>query len=1107
MKACRKIFTTLFATLLILTGQFVMAQQVVKGKVVDSNQSALAGVSILVKGTTKGTVTDGSGNFTISVAKNASLIFQSLGFATKTVEVSGRTTIDVVLEATSQDLDEVVVTALGIKREQKALGYSIGTVSSKEITASGNTNFASALYGKVAGVKISTAPGGATSAVNVQVRGVNSLNYNTQPLYVVDGIVIRDFNQAGANGLNNGGYWDDQRIRGNGILDINPADIASLSVLKGASATALYGSEASNGVIVITTKSGVKGKGLGVELNYTYNQERVAFTPQYQNVYGPGYDRATNLAVGADEEGFITNPDGSKRVNFRAYGQFGPKMDGRMMPWWDGTMQSYSAKPNNFNDFYQTGYNSTVNAAFSNATDKGSYRFSYTGTDYAGIMRGSGLKRNTFNLNSSVKLSNKVTADVVVSYINSKVHNRPEQINRVTANYGGFYSRAEDMNNFLNHYQTSQGYKYVPYNVPERNPSEAFKYNIRGGDIMDLLWNALRNSEDENQDRVLSSVTLNYKINNEFGLRGRVGNDFTSLGTEVKKYNEFPALFNSGNSTGEYRVASGRYSIVYGDAMLTYAKKLNTDFDLSASAGVQGRQEKYYDQSVGTNGGLVIENWFSMNNSTNVLNASASRREMIKFAYLGTLNAAYKNMLFVEGTARQEYSSTLPAGNNGYFYTSVNSGFVFSDAFQMPNFMNYGKIRASYGIVGNAPPLYVANTTYSQTILQTAYGAVPALRASSSYGNDNIKPEQKFENEFGLETKFFKNKLGFDVTYYNSRIKDQILQTSIPTSTGASSVLANVGELRSFGWEASIYATPIKTRDFTWNTRINAAINRTKVEKLAKGIPQLVAYDADQSAIKIVADEGDYLGNIYTHVRATDSKGNFIISEDGLYTLTSDYKKVGNVMPKLVGGFLNSFSYKNFSLDINMDYRIGGQLVSNPLLYATGAGMFESTMKYRDAENGGLPYYVDGSGNNVLLSSHTATAPNGGKVYHDGVMLDGVTANGEKNGKIIDAASYYMNTYTWGSSGWYENGSVYNNSYLKVREAILSYTLPSAVAQKLRLQNVRVSLIGRNLFYLYRTLKNLDPEAPIGTSWNRQGIDEGSTAATRSFGVALHASF
>ncbi|MFD1816716.1 iron complex outermembrane recepter protein [Pseudarcicella hirudinis] len=1100
-------FTMFIISLLFLSWQQVYAQQhVIKGKVSDNNQSGLPGVNILVKGTTKGTTSDADGNYSISASKGAVLVFSSVGYSNKEVAVKDQSVINITLDPSDQALDEVVVTALGIKKETKALGYAVSTVSAKDITASGNTNFASALYGKAAGVKITTAPGGATSGVNVQVRGINSLNYNTQPLYVVDGIVIRDFNQAGAGGLNNGGYWSDQKIRGNGILDINPADISSLTVLKGASATALYGSEAANGVIVITTKTGVKGKGLGVEVNYTYNEERVAFTPQYQNVYGPGYDRATNLQVGANEDGFIIGSDGSKRVNYRAYGQFGPKMDGQMLSWWDGTKQAYTAKPDNYNQFYQTGYNSTMNAAFSNATDKASYRFSYTGTDYQGIMRGSSLKRNTFNLNTSLKLSDRVTADIIVSYVNSTVHNRPEQINRVTANYGGFFSRAEDMNNFLNRYQTSKGYKYVMLADKQRNPDEAFKYNIRGGDLMDLLWNGLKNSEDEVQDRLLSSVTLNYKISKEFSLRGRMGNDFTSLGVETKKYNEYPILFNGSNSTGEYRLQSGRYSIVYGDAMLTYNKSLNKDLDLTASGGMQGRQEKYYDQSIGTNGGLVIENWFSMNNSTNLLSSSANRKELLKYAYIGTANLAYKNMLFFEGTARKEFSSTLPAKNNNYFYYSFNSGFVFSDAFQMPSFLNYGKVRASYGVVGNAPPLYVANTTYSQTILQTGNGAVPALSANSSYGNDYIRPEQKYESEFGLETKLFNNKLGFDLTYYTSRIEDQILQTDVPTSIGAASVLTNVGELGSRGWEVSLYSTPVRTKDFSWNTRINIANNRTTVHKLAAGINQLVAYNADGGALKIVSDEGDLLGNIYTHTRATDKNGNFIITDDGLYKMTTDYKKVGNVMPTVVGGFLNTFNYKGFSLDLTVDYRLGGQLVSSPLLYATGAGMFENTMQYRDEANGGLPYYVDNAGKKVLLSSHSAAAPNGARVYHDGVLLDGVTESGDKNTRIVEAAYYYMNSFGW-STGWYEKGAVYDNSFVKMREAVLSYTIPNKVAQKLHLQNIRVSLVGRNLFYIWRTLKNLDPEAPIGTSWNRQGVDEGSSAATRSFGFSLHASF
>lgn len=1087
-----------------------VAAQTITGKVTNSSDGQpVPGVSISVKGTNTGTVTNNEGQFTLNVPGAESvLVVSAIGYVKQEVSTSGKTIINIELKENSSELNEVVVTAMGIKRDQKALGYAISTVSSKDLTASGNTNFGSALYGKAAGVKITTAPGGATSAVNIQVRGINSLNYNTQPLYVVDGVIIRNFNQTGVDGLNNGGYWNDQKIRGNGILDINPADIENLSVLKGASATALYGSEAANGVIVITTKSGAKGRGIGAEINYTFNVESVAFGPRYQNTYGPGYDRDTNLSAGADEEGWITNPDGQKRPYFRAYGQFGPKMEGQMVPWWDGQMRPYSAQPNNWKDFYRKGFNSTLNAAFSNQTEKGSYRFSYTRTDYQGIQRGGDLQRNTFNLNSSVKLGDRLTADIVVNFANSSVKNRPEQISRITANYGGFFSRADDMSVYLNKYQTSQGYKYVTFDQAIRNPDEAIKYNIRAADLLEFFWRTLKNKEVETQNRLISSATLTYKIAKGLSLRGRVGNDFTSIGIETKQYNEYPTVFNGTTSTGKYGVSNGRYSIFYGDAMLNYNENLTKDLDLNASVGFQGRNEKYYDQSLNTRDGLVVENWFSLNNSFNVLDGSASRKEMLKYAFLGTASLGYKNRLFVEATARQEYSSTLAPGSNGFFYWSANSGFVFSDAVTLPSFWNYGKVRASYGVVGNAPPIYVANTTYTQTSLQTINGSVPSLSARNNYGNNFIRPEQKYETEFGIENKFLNNRLGVDLTYYTSRITDQILQTDLPSSTGGSSVLLNVGELRSKGFEAGIYATPVKTADFSWTTRLNFAINRTKVQKLAPGINQLVAYDADQSAIKIVADPGETLGNIYTRPLLTDASGKNVVGEDGLYVVdATKYKKAGNVMPKFLGGFINTFSYKGLSLDLVIDYRVGGQLVSNPLLYSTGAGMYTSTLKYRDQAHGGLPYYIDPSGNYVGLPNHGATAPNNAKVYHDGVLLDGVTDKGEKNTKIVNAAYYYLNTYTWGSTGRYDIGAVYDNSYIKMREAVLSYTIPSELSRKLRLQNVRVSVVGRNLFYLWRTLKDLDPEAPIGTSWNRQGIDEGSSAATRSYGVSLHASF
>jgi iron complex outermembrane receptor protein len=1087
--------------------------QAITGRVTSAaDGTPLPGVSVLLKGTATGSTTDSDGRYSLEIPdddQDAVLTFSFIGFATQEVAVSGRTAIDVVLAEDITQLNEVVVTALGIARDKKALGYSVTPISGEQITAAANTNFASALYGKAAGVRITSAPGGATSAVNVQIRGINSIKATgNQPLYVVDGVMIRNSEQS-LTGTNNNGYWDDQKIRGNGILDINPADIESLNILKGASAAALYGSEASNGVIVITTKKGVKGKGLGVEFNYNLTVEEVAFTPKYQNVYGPGYDRETNEAsFGTDAEGFIpTDADGDGtnetiRPNFRSWAQFGPRMDGRQVAWWDGTTRAYSPQPDNYKDFYRTGSNSNFNIALSNSTDKASYRLSYTRLDYESISRGSYLDRNSFNLNSTVNLSDKVSADVVINYVNSYVHNRPEAMNRLTANYGGFFSRADYMDAYLNKYQTSTGYKYVLYDQTARNPEEAIKYNIRATDLLEYLWRNVRDNDNEYQDRLISSATLNYQILKNLKFRGRVGNDFTSIRNEIERHNEYPTSFNTSNSTGQYSLSQGRYSILYTDALLTYNQELSQDFTFSLMGGFQSRSQSYIDQRSNTEGGLVQENWFSLNNSSGLVTSTSARTKATMYAFLGMLNLSFKEYLFLEATARQEYTSTLPPHNNSYFYPSVNLGFVFTDAFELPEFFSYGKIRASQARIANGTLPYAANVVYTQKTLSTTNGAVTQLSSSNTYGNNDIKPERKIETEFGLETAFLNNKFGFDVTYYTNKVKDQIIDLSLAPSMGANTVLANLGELSSKGVEIGINATPVDNGSFRWDSRLNFSKNETRVEKLAPGMKEMTFYNGDAGAVIIKAEEGDLLGSVYTHTRAKDENGNFIISDDGLYTMTTgnDYEKVGNIQPKAVGGWSNTLSYKGLSLNFLMDYRFGGQLVSPPHLYAYGAGMYENTLQYRDEANGGLPYNVDGGGNKVLAPDHASAQ------YHDGVLLEGVTSTGEPNTRIVEAAYYYINSFYW-ATGWYEKEGVLDNDYIKMREITLSYTLPRSISEKVRFQSLRVSLIGRNLFYLYRTLENLDPEVAIGSNWLRQGVDEGSMAATRSFGFAINGTF
>lgn len=1081
---------------------FGQEKRTVSGTVLDSAGIALKDVSVTVRGGSAGTSTDAEGHFKIQVSAKDVLVFSAVGYAKNEVPVGSRNNFSVSLQHSSANLEEVVVTSLGIRKQARSLGYAVSSVSAKDITESGSTNFASALYGKAAGVKITSAPGGASSAVAVQIRGVSSINLNTQPLYVVDGVPIRLYNDPSGNlgnNSNNNGYYSNQRIQGNGVLDINPEDIDNITILKGASASALYGSEATNGVVVITTKKGGKGKGLGVELNYVYNKEKLANSPDYQNEYGPGYDAQTNVANGiADADGWAT-ADAFHHPYYRAYAMFGPKFDGSQIRYWDGTMRPYVANPNNYKNFFSTGYNSAGNVAVSNSSDKGNYRFSYTRTDYKSILPGSNLNKNNFNFNGTLKLSDRISVDLVSSYNYNFTHNRAYLMSLIFSDYGGYFSRLDDMSAYFSKYQTTNGYKYV---IPSNNAydqDQKLAYNIRAQNLMNYLWTALKDRYDETQNRFINSVTLNVGITNDLKFRGRVGGDFTSLGIVEEDHNTQPAV--TGNS-GAYVVTASNYNIFYGDALLVYNPKINKDLSLGFTGGFTGRKQVYRYQNSSTTTGLQDENFFSITNSVGTPTTVASRAEQVDVAGFGMVNVNYKNFLFVEGTGRYESTSTLPPGVNSYFYPSVNAGFVLSDVVKLPALINYAKLRASYGLVGNHPNIFQSNVAYRTTgISYNNNNILYQSSNSSGFGNNDIRSEKKRETEFGLETKLLNDRIGVDFSYYNNKVSNQILTLSTASSTGSSSVLANAGDLSNYGFEAAISATPIINRSFRWTTRFNFAVNKNKLMRLPNGQNSLTSSSQDGGYLIIQAKVGDPLGNIYVHPKATDAKGNAIIDDYGLYTNnTNDYKYVGNIMPKVIGGFSNSLSYKSFTLDLTIDYRFGGKLASIPTYYQLGAGMFKSTLKYRDAARGGISYDVNSDAN----ADYTAN-PNGAR--HDGVILKGVTSSGATNTKVITAAMYYLNTYTWESNGLYEN-AVFDNSYVKLREATLSYNLPGRLTSKMHFQSLQVAFIARNLFYIYKTLPyGLDPEVAVGSSWLAQGIDGGSAAPTRSFGLSLRARF
>jgi iron complex outermembrane receptor protein len=507
--------------------------------------------------------------------------------------------------------------------------------------------------------------------------------------------------------------------------------------------------------------------------------------------------------------------------------------------------------------------------------------------------------------------------------------------------------------------------------------------------------------------------------------------------------------------------------------------------------------------------------------SVNTALGSNRRVRSLRDAYMGTVNFDYKNLFFLEGTLRRDRTSTLAPGNNAFVYPSVNSSFVFSDALTLPIFLTYGKLRASWGIVGNYPEIYSANNSYNQGTLGVQYqGGSPVLytNISPNYGNDLIRPEQKQEFEIGVELKFFRNKVGLDVSYYNAQIVDQILPLSIASTTGARTILANIGTLRNQGLEVAANFTPIKgtTRDeLNWDMILNLAKNTNKVEKLADNSTELIHADFDGNAAQLRSIVGQPMGDIYAHGIQTNAAGQKVVGPNGLYQLDGDnWIKVGNAMPKLIGGFINSLNYRGFGLDIVTDFRFGGHVMPTGINWLTSRGLTKESLNYMDTESGGLSYYQDADGNGIQTTA--SAGPNGERVYNDGMLMEGVVFNAETesyapNTNVIPQSRYYALTYNWGGPQ-YGNSRyelfVQNNTFIKLRELSLSYRLPASLTNKIGTQNVTVSVFGRNLFFFYRTIKDLDAEQTnAGTRWTDNVVNAGNNPSFRTTGVMLRASF
>ena len=1108
----QKVLGSMIVALALLFAGSAGAQETktIKGMVRDVTGEPLIGASVIEKGTNNGVITDVDGNFTLTVPADATLSIAYMGYATREIHLAKRKKqgdLRVTLREDSQQLKEVVVTAMGIKKDTKRLGYAVSTIESDEIVKAGATNFASAMYGKAPGIRITQTQGGSAGAVSINVRGLTSITGNNQPLIILDGVPIR--NGGTGKSTDFAEFGNDGQIRSNGLVDINPEDIESVSVLKGASATALYGSEAANGAVVITSKRAKSGK-LTVDFTAQVTANLPAYLPKVQTVYGPGRYNTEYSDYEKQTGGFYqrTMNGESYRSLYNTTMSFGPKYDGSDVLYWDGKMRPYlPATDNPWKELFRTGWNQTYNLAISQGTETSSNRFSYTFMgETPNSLTGSFTKHN-FKLTGSYKPARTLNIEYSLNYIVQDVKDRPQTSLNLYGSFSNMFSSFMDIPYLKQSYVTSLGYRNTYAGGDATlTPDESWAYDpgyLNG--VSNMLWNMYHHHSKETENRLIGMIRPTWQITNWLSLRAQLSTDITDTKQTLEYETERPnSLYDP---SGSFQNINRRYDIGYCDVMLNFNYNIRR-FDIAATLGWTGRYENMNNMRVSTTGGLVTENWFDLNASRYTASSTLQRMELLKTGYMGTLSLGWDNYLFLELTGRQERSSTLK--DQSFFYPSANLSFLFSNAFRMPAWWNHGKLRLSYGVVGNAPETYAANIIYEQgSDNGFTWNYVP-----SSWGNANIRPEKKYEYEIGFESKFLNNRLGFDVSYYNNRVKDQILSTPQPSTSGVKYVLMNVGEVANEGWDISVSATPVLTKNFRWDLTANYGIYRNKVVKLADGVPYLEISNIGGGGAKIQAVEGRPMGDIYVQVPQMNENGEYLVSDKGLYMNQTELQRVGNINPDGVGGLFSSFSYKNIFLDFSIDFRIGGDVINEMYQYSTASGLTPESLQFRDTEHGGLSYYYPGNNNAsgvpVQVDPSLGAGPNGETVYHDGVILPGVVAStGEKNTRIIPAGYYYNQTYNWGTQPeqlTYRH-SVFDNSYVKLRELTIGYQFPEKLISKLGMTRLSVSVFGRNLFYFYKALKNYDAESSVGTSWASQAVVGGSTTATRNFGVSLRASF
>ncbi len=1090
----------LLLSLFVFTGfTALMAQTVtIKGTVTSAEDGLpIPSAAVTVKGTTVGTLTDADGNYTVTAPADAqSLVFHFVGMKTVTEAIGGRTTINVTMLTDMLGLDEVVVTALGISREKKALGYSVQDLGGENLEQQKVSNIVNAFQGKLSGVQISNTDGGVASGVRILIRGVNSLSAsgNTQPLFVVDGVPI-------SNATSDAGSYGGMDY-GNMASDINPSDVENISVLKGASAAALYGSRAVNGVVLITTKSGKSRKGqtgLGVTLEENIMWENPLVLPKFQNLYGQG---------GGGEFEYVDGNYGG--INDGVDESWGPRLDaGLMIPQFDSpydpetdirTPTPWVSHPDNVKSFFETGMKMTTNLSVAGAREGANFRLSASNQRIKGILPNTDLTKNTIQLNGEMAVNSRITVGGSATYISNNSDNIAEN----------GYNAGNPMQSVMQWFGRQVDMEILKEKWNETDPKTGLPFNWNHSYHNNPYWTLNKSTNSRNRDRMIGNVNFAWKFTDWLTFRALAGTDW-SIEDIIQRTAK--GDIGSGDPEGGFTAYSNRRAETNANARLEFAKAFG-DFNIDGFVGGEYNHFDYQYHATSVPD-LIVPDLYSVSNAAAAATTSLSETHTELQSVFATANIGFRNWIYLNLTGRNDWSSTLPIDNNSYFYPSASLSFILTDALGIESsVLSFMKLRASYAEVGGTAGAYSLNGTYSAA---QPYDGNPSLGYTSTIPPLGLKPQRKQSKEAGIEMRFFNNRLALDAAFYRENTKNQIMNIAVSRTSGFSSQTINAGNLQNQGIELQLLATAIQKKDFNWDITVNWSTNENKVVELYGDMKYLYLYDASWGAY-VYAIPGQEYGTLwgYAIVRENAKKiyydkeetqlshieysGRPLVGTNGRYIRSGARTDLGNIYPDWFGGVNNAFNYKDLSFSFLVDFRKGGLIHSVTNMWGKYTGILEETAA------------INANGKNIRdpLSEGGGKLIEGavyGKVLSDGT-IQFIDASGANVTTPVENTTY-TNANSW-AYGFYGKNELdtYDGSFVKLREVAVGYSFNNIeFLKKAGIKNLNLALVGRNLWLISTNIPNIDPEVSNSAGNTSVGAENNAIPSTRSYGFNIKLDF